>query len=209
MTRTRPLVAALFLITASALAGCSSDASSADEDPDGITAEELQAGENSTGEDGSEPDDDTDGDPFAELEADEKAEAAEGTTSEALSDCRNTTGYRRGKKVQICVTPIAGKLVEIRTAQAFRRLQEAARADGVKISIVSGYRTMTRQRELYRAYKAGRGNLAAVPGFSNHQSGKALDLNAKSPGVYTWLSRNGAALGFRRTVAKERWHWED
>jgi D-alanyl-D-alanine carboxypeptidase len=208
MTRTRTLTT-LFLIAASLVAGCSSGTSSTEEDPDGITAEELQAGENSTGEDGSEPDDETDGDPYAELEADEKAEAEEGTTSEALSDCRNTTGYRRGRKIQICVTPIAGKLVEVHTAQAFRRLQEAARADGVKIRIVSGYRTMTRQRELYRAYKAGRGNLAAVPGFSNHQSGKALDLNASSPGVYTWLARNGTKLGFRRTVAKERWHWED
>ena len=62
--------------------------------------------------------------------------------------------------------------------------------------------------DYYRLYKQGKGNLAAPPGYSNHQSGKALDLNTSAKGVYTWLSKHGATYGFRRTVPSEKWHWE-
>jgi hypothetical protein len=55
------------------------------------------------------------------------------------------------------------------------------------------------------------GNLAAVPGTSNHQNGIALDLNtgAKSGSPqYEWLVANAWKYGFIRAVQKERWHWE-
>lgn len=173
---------------------------------DGITAAELAAGESSTGEDGEEPTDDTDGD--EQLDAPDEP-ATPGTSADALASCTNTSGYRRGHEVKICVTKVQNKLVEVHTAAAFEALAAAARADGVNIRIVSGFRTMKRQRELYAAYRAGRGNLAAPPGFSNHQSGKALDLNTSAPGVYRWLANHGGAHRFRRTVASEKWHWED
>ena len=87
-------------------------------------------------------------------------------------------------------------------------MREAARRDGVHLTVVSGFRTYAEQKELYRLYRAGRGNLAAKPGHSNHQNGWALDLNHRGPGVYRWLTRNGARFGFRRTVPSEKWHWE-
>jgi hypothetical protein len=118
------------------------------------------------------------------------------------------TGYSHGKPMSIAVTAVEGKNVEVHTAAAFGRMKAAAAMDGVALHIVSGFRTMDKQRELYRAYKAGRGNLAAVPGFSNHQSGHALDLNTNGRGVYGWLTRRAATYGFRRTVPTEKWHWE-
>ena len=69
-------------------------------------------------------------------------------------------------------------------------------------------RRLATQRALFAAYRAGRGNLAAVPGHSNHQSGHALDLNTSAGGVYSWLANHGHAHGFRRTVPSEKWHWE-
>jgi len=51
-------------------------------------------------------------------------------------------------------------------------------------------------------------NVAAAPGYSNHQSGLALDLNTSEGSVYDWLSAHGGTYGFARTVASERWHWE-
>jgi hypothetical protein len=57
-------------------------------------------------------------------------------------------------------------------------------------------------------YLNGTGNLAAKPGYSNHQSGHALDLNTSSAGVYAWLEHHGATYGFKRTVPSEIWHWE-
>jgi hypothetical protein len=53
---------------------------------------------------------------------------------------------------------------------------------------------MDQQRHLYNLYTSGRGNLAARPGYSNHQSGLALDLNTSSSGVLNWLNNNGVPL---------------
>lgn len=122
--------------------------------------------------------------------------------------CAQTTGYNRGRAMRICATTVNGKQVEIETAKSFVRMRDAAAREGVSIVVVSGFRTMAKQRNLYALYKAGRGNLAAPPGYSNHQSGHALDLNTKARGVYAWLARNGAKYGFRRTVPSENWHWE-
>ncbi|MEZ4392736.1 MAG: M15 family metallopeptidase [Polyangiales bacterium] len=117
-------------------------------------------------------------------------------------------GYIRGRAIRIVVTRIDGKPVELQTAHAYRRMRDAAARAGVQLRIVSGFRTMEHQQALYRAYRRGRGNLAAVPGTSNHQSGHALDLNTSSPGVLRWLDRHARSFGFRRTVPTESWHWE-
>ncbi len=121
---------------------------------------------------------------------------------------RTVAGYTRGQRTSIEVTTVDQHPVEIRTARAYRSMATAARGDGVTLHIVSGFRSMAHQRQLYAAYRAGRGNLAARPGFSNHQSGLALDLNTQAPRVYGWLARNANRFGFCRTVPSERWHWE-
>lgn len=125
--------------------------------------------------------------------------------------CQRANGYRRGKKISICVTKIDGKLVEVNTARAYLRMRSAARKKGVTLYVVSGFRSMAQQRYLYNCYKTKRcngGNLAAPPGYSNHQSGKALDLNTSARGVYSFLANRGKSYGFRRTVPSEKWHWE-
>ena len=117
-------------------------------------------------------------------------------------------GYVDGRAVRIVVTRLDAKPVEVHTAAAFTRMRDAAQRDRVRLRIASGFRTMAHQQALYRAYRRGRGNLAAVPGRSNHQSGHALDLNTSTPGVLRWLERNARRFGFRRTVPTEPWHWE-
>lgn len=119
-----------------------------------------------------------------------------------------TQGYVHGRAIRVVVTRVDGKPVEVHTAAAFRRMREAATRDRIGIRVVSGFRTMEHQQALYRAYRRGQGNLAAVPGHSNHQSGRALDLNTSSAGVLRWLERNARRYGFRRTVPTEPWHWE-
>lgn len=129
-------------------------------------------------------------------------------TVDALAACRPATGYQAGRPVSICVTEVDGKLVEYRTAQAYVEMKAAAARAGVTLRIVSGWRTMEKQRELYNLYISGRGNLAARPGYSNHQNGLALDLNTSDRGVSPWLNTYGSRYGFRRTVPGEPWHWE-
>lgn len=128
-----------------------------------------------------------------------------------LATCRRATGYRSGHKMTICVTRIDGKLVEVNTARAYLKMRKAAARKGVHLYVVSGFRTMAQQRHLYYCYKTKRcngGNLAAPPGYSNHQSGHALDLNTSARGVYSFLAHHGATYRFRRTVPSEAWHWE-
>jgi hypothetical protein len=92
----------------------------------------------------------------------------------------------------------------------FRRLQQAAAAAGHDLQIESGFRTYEEQKALRALYLAGKGNLAAVAGRSNHQNGIALDLNTDGfdTALYKWMTENAPALGYIRTVSKEHWHWE-
>lgn len=150
----------------------------------------------------------------APLEGAEDADAT-GVSALPLSSIscseRSDTGYVRGDAFSINVVTVDGKPVELETANAYYVMaQEASRA-GVEIRIVSGFRTMSEQQYFWNCYQScscNSCNLAARPGYSNHQSGHALDLNTSAPGVLTWLNNNGARFGFRRTVSSEPWHWE-
>lgn len=127
-----------------------------------------------------------------------------GGSSRSTSDA-----YRRGTRLgPIRVVTIDGKAVAEATARAFERMRAAAARDGVRITIASGFRSHAHQARLYQLYLEGRGNLAAPPGYSNHQSGSALDLNTASPGVLRWLNANARRFDFLRTVPSEDWHWE-
>lgn len=119
----------------------------------------------------------------------------------------------------------ADNTMRLTTACAFARLNAAATAAGVKITIASGFRTLARQQYFWNCFqtkKCNNGNRAAVPGNSNHGVGLALDLNSdcgKQPGsrapaacksskVYMYLLNNYRTHGFIRAVQDEPWHWE-
>jgi hypothetical protein len=145
----------------------------------------------------------------------EPSEPPTAVEADALSsiDCSESqdTGYKSGTPFPITVVTVDGKKVEKDTANAYYVMAEAASAAGVNLKVVSGFRTMAEQQYLYDCYvncNCNNCNLAAKPGYSNHQSGHALDLNTSSPGVLAWLNANGGAFGFSRTVPSEDWHWE-
>jgi len=138
-----------------------------------------------------------------------------GTISEELSSLScsmsTATGYKSGSAFSIQLVTVDDKKVEWKTANAYMKMAKAAAAAGVQIRVISGFRTMDQQKYLYSCYTScscNNCNLAAKPGYSNHQSGHALDLNTSAPGVYSWLSKHGGAYGFKRTVPSENWHWE-
>jgi hypothetical protein len=121
---------------------------------------------------------------------------------------RAASGYRNGRRSQIEIVSVSGAEVEMQTAQAFMEMRAAAAERGIDLWLQSGFRTRAEQAVLYRAWKKGRGNKAARPGHSNHQSGRALDIAVYSPGALAWLTRNATRFGFKRTVRGEPWHWE-
>jgi LAS superfamily LD-carboxypeptidase LdcB len=125
----------------------------------------------------------------------------------AGAETRVERGYKNGRPVRIRVTQIGWAEVEVATAKAFKKMAAHAQRDGIDLEIRSGFRDHARQKELYRAYRGGYGNKAARPGFSNHESGRALDIGMDG-GVRAWMSANAKRYGFKQTVRGEPWHWE-
>lgn len=114
--------------------------------------------------------------------------------------------------------PLSGRYNLVAGAdQALQAMNAAFRQKfGYDIKINEGGRTRARQQELYNLYRAGKGNLAAKPGTSLHESGRALDLggafqNAGSA-EHRWLQANAGRWGYKWTGKNfkqfEPWHWE-
>lgn len=124
------------------------------------------------------------------------------------AEARTATGYHEGEKTEIKVTEVGGAEAEVHTAKAFRAMAKAASKAGIDLRIRSGFRNHAKQQKLYKLYLHGSGNLAARPGYSNHESGRALDLVITDFKVYEWLRDHASRYGFHRTVSGEPWHWE-
>lgn len=120
-------------------------------------------------------------------------------------------GVAREQPQPLAIVPVddhGHARAEVRAAQAFFRMAEAARRAGLVLQVSSGFRSQDEQAVLFDLYRRGRGPLASRPGRSNHQSGHALDLETHSPQVRRWLKRHAEDYGFLRTVPSERWHFE-
>lgn len=98
-----------------------------------------------------------------------------------------------------------GKLLP-EAEEAFKKMQSDAARDGIKLTIVSGFRSYNRQKNLYNSYvnkdgKAEADRYSARPGYSEHQSGLAMDLNSVDDSfAYTkeakWIAENCSKYGF-------------
>jgi len=116
-------------------------------------------------------------------------------------------------------------------AAAWRRMKEAAAADGVSLRIASAFRSFERQVEIVRAKLARGDSLDAIlaasapPGYSEHHSGRALDITTdgvaafevefEQTAAFRWLDANASRFGFvlsfppgnRFGYQYEPWHW--
>lgn len=106
-----------------------------------------------------------------------------------------------------------GDLTE-ETQEAFNELCAAAAADEMNIYLASGYRSYETQTELYNGYVDTYGKdiadtFSARPGFSEHQSGLAIDVNsiddsfADTPEA-EWLAKNCMDYGFIIRYAEDK-----
>ncbi len=118
-----------------------------------------------------------------------------------------------------------------RAARAWARMREAAARDGVELQVVSAFRSIEYQLGiLKRKLEHGLSmeqilRVSAAPGYSEHHSGRALDIT--TPGfaaleeefedspAFAWLKKNARRFGFhlsyprknRHGIAYEPWHW--
>lgn len=116
-------------------------------------------------------------------------------------------------------------------AAAWERMKTAAAGRGVELQLVSAFRAVSYQANLIqRKLDEGQSirkilSTSAAPGYSEHHSGRAIDLT--TPGqkplnevfsetkAYEWLRSNAGIYGFRESYPRnnrhriqwEPWHW--
>lgn len=92
------------------------------------------------------------------------------------------------------------------TQKAFDEMQKVAAEEGVELWVQSGYRSYERQEELYNRYKDESGleyaeEFSARPGYSEHQSGLAFDVNEAGTNFEetkegVWIGEHAHEYGF-------------
>ena len=92
------------------------------------------------------------------------------------------------------------------TQTAFDKMKAAAKKDGITLYISSGFRSYSTQKRIYNNYvsrdgRAEADTYSARPGYSEHQSGLALDLNIignafNGTTEQKWLEKNCYKYGF-------------
>jgi len=119
-------------------------------------------------------------------------------------------------------------------AQALLAMQRAAAADGVALQVLSAFRSIELQKQLFFEVKSERAQSAreraqvsAPPGFSEHSTGYAVDVgDGRAPAThlsiafadteaFRWLQAHAARFHFvlsfpennAQGVSYEPWHW--
>jgi D-alanyl-D-alanine carboxypeptidase len=116
-------------------------------------------------------------------------------------------------------------------ARAYQRMIAAATRAGIAIQLVSGFRSAEYQLVILKR-KLARGDqiddilrAIAAPGYSEHHTGRAVDLTTpgcrpaepefEESAAFAWLNRYAGDFGFRLSfprenphgIAYEPWHW--
>lgn len=117
------------------------------------------------------------------------------------------------------------------TANAWLAMRHAAEQAGVGLLLISGFRSIARQTEIIQRKLAAGQELDAIlrvnayPGFSEHHTGRAIDLGSagtehlteafEATREFTWLADHASRFGFSLSyprdnpqgIAYEPWHW--
>jgi zinc D-Ala-D-Ala carboxypeptidase len=107
--------------------------------------------------------------------------------------------------------PAVGRL-DPQLLSAIQQAATAASAQGITMTITSGWRSPEFQQRLLDSAVAQYGSLAAArqyvqtPEASKHVVGQAVDVGGV--GADQWLIANGAQFGLCRIYANELWHFE-
>ncbi|MFE5341640.1 M15 family metallopeptidase [Isoptericola sp. NPDC056578] len=150
---------------------------------------------------------------------DAQAAAARKAAGSLKQFADDTEGYENGRLASADLKGLSfasGESLRRDAAEQLERLDAAYRARfGEHLQIRDSYRSYESQVSV----KASRGYLAAVPGYSDHGWGIAVDLNGgveeRSSAQHRWLVANAAKFGWKNPAwaqadgrKPEAWHWE-
>jgi zinc D-Ala-D-Ala carboxypeptidase len=124
-------------------------------------------------------------------------------------------------KAQVPLSPLSrNSLIRKDVNEALKVLFDAAKAEGVELWFHSGYRSYTEQKRVYQRYVRRHGEksantFSAKPGYSEHQTGLAVDITSpKSRSLFSqgfgdskegkWLAENSYRFGFVIRYPKEK-----
>ena len=117
--------------------------------------------------------------------------------------------------------------------KSLKEMQEDAAKDGIYLVLLSGYRSIKLQKQIFYSLKSIRNQIAserarvsAPPGYSEHSTGFAIDIgdayereadfeeSFENTSAFKWLKNNAAKYHFRLSFDKkqtsvdyEPWHW--
>lgn len=113
-----------------------------------------------------------------------------------------------------------GRYLQQEAAGQFNQMAEDALAEGIEFVMTTAYRSFGFQTTLYNNYVAASGQaeadkFSARPGFSEHQTGLAVDVSSASVGYaltvefentaeWEWLNRHAAEYGFIQRYPKDK-----
>ncbi|MBR8834664.1 MAG: D-alanyl-D-alanine carboxypeptidase family protein [Stigonema ocellatum SAG 48.90 = DSM 106950] len=120
-----------------------------------------------------------------------------------------------------------GQMLHQDAAKAFLDMRQAAQIDGINLTPLSGFRSRNQQKYLFYEVAKQRGQtleqrakVSAPPGYSQHHTGLAIDVNSLDPSfastkAFTWLQNNAKNFNFSlsfkennsQDVSFEPWHW--
>ena len=121
--------------------------------------------------------------------------------TDCSSDCAQAAGNRRHLQLRDAKLRREARI-------AFEKMCADAKKNGYHIMATSSYRSYERQAEIYASFfnpddptSSSQDLLAARPGFSEHQTGLAVDFSradasVKSSVVNNWISKNSYKYGF-------------
>lgn len=102
-----------------------------------------------------------------------------------------------------------GQLMRKDTAKAYIQMRDAAKEEGFSISVTSAYRSIDMQRKLYNKFLLDDpahivDETCARPGYSEHHTGLAIDVQGSIPGgrniiktpEAAWVKENCYKFGF-------------
>ena len=125
-----------------------------------------------------------------------------------------SSSYAPGDLVAVNTLTYDGRTVYMRAeaAAALKTMFDAAKNEGIYLKAGSGYRSYSTQSSLYSNYVANYGQasadrFSARPGYSEHQTGLAMDISDYSEANYVeesfedteegiWLAKNAYKYGF-------------